>query len=381
MGKKILLVTIFDNKNLGNRLQHLALQNCLEEMGYEVHSIKYTAVWEKYGRQYIKALCKEFLTLTHLKKYKRNAIRDVTRRRLRIQKFEGFSKRYIHNIHFMEYADAFKRNMSEYDCAVVGSDQVWHNWHMQKKELEFFYLKFMPKRKRVAYAPSFGFTEFSKKDREQHYKGLMEMRALSCREADGCDMIRNLTGRKAEYVLDPTLLYDADRWEKYETKPPIIENDTKYYLLYYIGEITANQKRYIETIVKKHNLCIVNVLDPDTNYFEKIGPNEFLWLIHHAEYVMTDSFHATVFSIIYNKKFLVCKRNSKSMQKMFGRIQNLLELTNNEARIFTDMNFTDIDDPINQLKDSEAFKKRKDCSLEYLRKSIEHVDDYQGDHI
>ena len=376
MGKRVLLVTIFDNKNLGNRLQHLALQNCLEEMGYEVHSIKYTAVWEKYGRQYLKAACKTFLTKMHIKKYKRNAIRDVTRRRQRIRKFEGFSQKYIHNIHYMEYVDAFKQDMSEYDCSIVGSDQVWHNWHMQKKELEFFYLTFMPKRKRIAYAPSFGFTEFPKRDIGLHYKGLMEMRALSCREAEGCDLIEDLTGRKAKCVLDPTLLYDAEQWEIYESKPAMNEITDKYLLLYFIGEIEENQKRYIDTIAEEQKLKIVNVLDPDTYYFEQIGPSEFLWLIHHAEYVMTDSFHATVFSIIYNKRFIVCKRNSKNMPKMFGRIQNLLELTNNKDRIFSAEDFSDIGTSINQLKDSELFMRRRSFSLEYLRKSIDRVDDY-----
>lgn len=190
---------------------------------------------------------------------------------------------------------------------------MWHNWHNKSipNELSFYYLEFIDESKRISYAPSFGFTAFPPEDIEQHRRGLMRMHALSCREQEGCELIRELTGREAQKVLDPTLLLTANEWPEIEKKPSF-KIPNKYLLQFFLGEVTPEYRAEINRIAAARGLQILNINDKTDPKHYAIGPDEFVWLVHHADTVCTDSFHASVFSIIFERNLRVFRRKEKN---------------------------------------------------------------------
>lgn len=254
---------------------------------------------------------------------------------------------------------------------MVGSDQVWHNWHEQTDiapddDLSYFYLEFMPHEKRIAYAPSFGFTEFPTEDKDEHIKGLNGMAALSCREKDGCELIKEETGREAEWVLDPTLLLEKGDWDKIANKPSY-DVPNRFLLLYFLGNITEEYQAKIDEVAEKYQLKVINILSPETypDYYQT-APDEFIYLVSHASFICTDSFHATVFSIIYGKNFISFRRQQEGFMNMFGRIGDLLESTE-----LVDHEYEKDRIPINNVVDALArLRTRRIASIEYLKKTI-----------
>lgn len=137
---------------------------------------------------------------------------------------------------------------------VVGSDQIWHS------PKPYSYLQFIEASKRVSYAPSFGFSAFPEKDADAFRRGLMGIRALSCREQQGCDLIEELTGRKAEKVLDPTLLLTADDWVRIEKKPDFAVPE-RYMLVNMLGTLPPEYEGEIRRICRERKLQILNISD------------------------------------------------------------------------------------------------------------------------
>lgn len=131
--------------------------------------------------------------------------------------------------------------------------------------------------------------------------------------------------------MDPTILLERNEWEIIEKKPKNNING-KYVLVYFLGNMDA--KEDISNFAKKRGLALVNAFDPESLNSQLITPDNFIWLVHNAEYVFTDSFHASVFSIIYNKRFLVFRRKENGMEGMFDRIQTLMDIFGTESRIY-----------------------------------------------
>ena len=221
---------------------------------------------------------------------------------------------------------SFKNAPSSYDYAITGSDQVWHRWSEEDAELDYFYLRFMPEEKRISYAASFGFHQFPINDLEKHAEGLAGIRHLSCREYEGKSLINQITGREAEITLDPTLLLEKDDWQKIEKTPcHNLRKTDNYLLVYFLGEITDDTKKALEIIAQDNKLKIVKVYDINQPEYYLTTPDEFVWLVDHAAFVCTDSFHACVFSILFHKQFLAFRRQQEGMETMFGRIETLFQ--------------------------------------------------------
>ena len=230
--KHILLVTIQDYNNLGNRLQNYALQSTLERLGCKVDNMIIQKIDEVSIVNKIKYLVKKSLALCGQKKYKKDIVALKRKKKCIV-----FTKRYISNLEYREREQLSTCDWNRYDMAVTGSDQVWHNWRRIADELSYFYLDFISPEKRHSYAPSFGFPDFPQADREQHRRGLLGMRSLSCREQEGCDLIRRLTGREAVKVLDPTLLLKSPEWVNLENRPDFIV-EKKYLLKFFLGIVS-----------------------------------------------------------------------------------------------------------------------------------------------
>ncbi|MGN0151050.1 MAG: polysaccharide pyruvyl transferase family protein [Wujia sp.] len=357
----ILLVTL-QSKNIGNRLQNYALQTVLQKMGYIVETPYYSPSDDYTLFMKIKFNIKYILGKIGVKRYRYVLL--ITKRK---EKFDQFDKKYISNMFPITFDGVYQNEWIKYEWAVTGSDQVWHSWYNQEKELNYFYLEFMPLQKRVAYAPSFGFSEFPDKDREIHKAGLNNMQSLSCREKRGQELIYELTGRNAEVVLDPTLLLSAKEWKKIERKPDYsIEGG--YILVYFLGQ-TVDYQDEIEKLAKEKKLHIIKILDINEEKYYCTSPDEFIWLIEHAEFVCTDSFHASVFSILFHRKFCVFRRKGEGFEDMFDRIESLLSMVGLEEQEYRNDIFNILNEVNWKMIEHNLDMERKK-SMEYLCNSL-----------
>ena len=297
--KKILLVTLFDENNIGNRLQNYALQKVLEAYGSEVTTLDNYYSKRNSLKARTKVFVKRILACFGNQKYVRHCRKYKQLKRMG-KSIRKFNANNISCVKQVTNQQAFDQDWSCYDLAIAGSDQIWHKWRADIHELPFYYLQFMPLEKRVSYAGSFGFEAFPEKDLEQHRVGLTEMKHISCREESGCTLVKELTGKDVPRVLDPTLLLQADDWREIEKQASdFSKNQDNYAFVFFLGDITDEYKSYMDSIMNAHGIHkLINFADES---IKECGPCEFLSFIDRAQYVFTDSFHCTVFSIIYNK--------------------------------------------------------------------------------
>lgn len=364
--KKILITTL-QGANYGNRLQNYALQEYLKKNGCEVYNPYYTPVEYSTIIGKIKHTIKKCLGRVGVLRFK-NELAKEAKERL----FHEFDKKWINNRFWINFKKT--KELKKYDYAITGSDQVWHNWSNTKAELNYFYLDFIEKEKRISYAPSFGFSTITK-DKDIHKKGLNEIENLSCRENKGVEIIMELTGRKAELVPDPTFLLETEEWIKFEEKPQY-EINKDFVVVYFLGNIHEHAKDLIRQFNDK-GIQIIDLMNTETKYFLST-PNNFVWLIHNAKYILTDSFHACVFSIMFNKKFVSYRRQDKYVTNMYDRIQTLLDFTN--CNQFTEENIESLDklDNLEIYDSAKAFEDYRKKGIAFLMKSLCEFDTVNG---
>lgn len=359
---KILLVTL-QSANIGNRLQNYALQKVLESKGCDVYTPTYNPPEYDTGKKRIKLYIKTVLGKLGIKKYAYQYLK-----REREKKYKFFDKTYISNKLKISFNKVEKMNWDQYDLAIVGSDQVWHRWSHNPNELRYFYLEFMPKTKRVAYAASFGFEEFSKEDKVLHEKGISSIRLLSARELSGKLLMEKISGKEVELVLDPTLLLLRDEWKKIE-KTPQYKIEGKFMVVYFLGEKTKQYMNIIRKLASERKLYIIDILNIKNPQHFFTTPDEFIWLINNADCVITDSFHAVAFSIIFHKEFIVFKRVQEGFDNMFGRIITLLKICGLENQDDEEC-ISNIGKKIKWEEIDKRIKTKRQCSLKYLYRCL-----------
>lgn len=376
---KVLLVTLWGNINIGNRLQHYALQNALEKLDCEVDNAVYIREREHKILTFIKDCIKTTLSIAGVERFNEYNFKSFKANKNRKSRFDEFIVRTVKNQVNIDFDDieggAVKSLVEKYSFAVTGSDQVWHHWFpKERNELPYFYLSFLDQDKRISYAASFGFSRFPEIDRGAHKKGLEGIRHLSVRELEMVDMISTLTGRQAQVVVDPTMLLTKKEWGEVETKPRDFYIG-KYVVVYFVGnkpdEYRNAIKNYVEELQHgiKDDVEIVNLYDIDYPEYYSITPDEFLYLIDKSEFVFTDSFHGAVFSLLYEKNFVVFRRKQYGSEDMFGRLAGLLKQMGiagheyNKDRIY----LPDLPD-YNEVNRQIDIERKK--SMDWLKKSL-----------
>lgn len=304
--KKVAILTITNSgMNFGNRLQNFALQEALRKSGAEVKtirsakSLKNSLVLSK-GRRLVKAVVKH------------------SKRRSIYHKFENTYIDYDNKIRFenvneSEFAD-------RYDAFVAGSDQVWNpNFHFNS---DFEFASFAPEEKRFSYAASVGVSDITDEQRPKFVNNLKGIQKISVREADSVDLIEKLIGIRPMLHVDPTMLLDAEEYYKIEDKPDY-DMPERYLFMYYLGNVSDEYKAKVQQIADSKGLKIIKFTETTGEPFYNIGPQHFLYLIHHADYICTDSFHGCVFSILFGKKFAIFTRQDADVP-MNSRIETLV---------------------------------------------------------
>ena len=329
--------------NYGAALQGVALYSTITELGYRTAIIKYKGGYftnnpNLYPLCYIKKKMGEFYrsylrnisSLEVKKKYKHKI---GTREKL----FEEF---VAENLRFSSSKrltwPQLKKKYPKADIYVCGSDQIWNPYFKGGLNDPGYFLAFAPKNtKKIAYAPSFGCDDLPEKSKSNLFDLLDDFSAISVREKSGVDIVKRYANRDAKWVLDPTLLRTPEQWKKLARMPRNIPE--KYILCYRFAESEATRKAIDETSARlglpviSIPLSDVALQDPYKFVFEA-GPSEFIGLIQNATLVCTDSFHATVFSILLKTPVCVFLRESYiGGNSMNSRIYSLLEMLHLEC--------------------------------------------------
>ena len=319
---KIDILTIWDLNNYGNRLQNYAVQEILRPYGDVKTIIRYYFA-EKHGSLMLRAI----LLRRNIKK-----VLEKETMLKRFNAFSHFSKQYIHTEKLI-VTRKFK-GIPKAAYYVTGSDQVW-NPYSCGCGMCVNMLGFASAEKKIAVAPSISVDSLTSEQEAEFKKYLSDFKALSCREQQGADLITQITGRECTALIDPTLMLSAEEWNKVSKKPKFHNEDKKYILLYFLGNLTPEYQQIIEKISKKYGLEIINIYDKKSKYFS-CGPSEFIWMVKHCEMMLTDSFHGSVFSYIYDRPFRIFKRAGG--ESMNSRLTNLMDKLHLDDSVYLNEN-------------------------------------------
>ena len=221
-----------------------------------------------------------------------------------------------------------------YDVFVTGSDQVWNDACSLKEPV--YCLTFVDnKKKKFSYAASYGRDKISE-SRKQYYQNVLEdFTAISVREATGVEITEELIGSIPYLIPDPTLMLDKDEWNKIAKIPR-----KKGYILIYMLNARQDVLDFAVQLANKTGYEIINITDEnrktiDARYIHNVGPEEFLGLINNAEYVITNSFHGLMFTIIYRKSMYV--DIPKGKDTTYSRMTNILNALGIQDRYIEDL--------------------------------------------
>lgn len=363
---KVGVVTFHSAHNYGATLQAWALQKALKKIGTDPCLIHYHP--DVIDRLY------RVPKLDTLKKKINYAMQKNTRKRrkqqvIKYEKYTKFLQDHFKMVGDYETYDQILENPPGMDCYITGSDQVWNPKHTKGYDPTYM-LEFAEENTiRSAYAASIGLPDFPKKFRSQYAGALQMFDAISVRERSSADAVARAAGKEVHVVLDPTLLLTREEYE--EIKQPV--ERAERYILVYMMEQNDKLVELANSISVVTGLPIIQrriakIFKNEMASFYTDTPGEFLSEIENAEYVITNSFHGTVFSIIYQRPFISMLHSSTG-----SRTTDLLIELGLEDHILYQAN--DFDDMARfEIKDKEALlertKKLREESLEFLKKAV-----------
>ena len=310
------IVTIYEAEpNYGNRLQNYATYKTLNTFGFspETYMFEKSKVDLKFYIKFILQRLFAYKLTGDSFFWKYTALKYIN--------FNKFNKKYIPTKKISQIEEI---NTEKEDFFVVGSDQVWNpEWYYNLRK-DMYLLTFAKPEQKICFAPSFGISQLPDKWKDFFKEHLETFPNISVRESAGAEIVEQLIGRKADVIIDPTLMLDEAQWSIIARKPKNVDFSKPYILTYFLGERSERINSDLEKYADENNMKVYNLLDKKQPEIFVSGPAEFLYLIKHSSLVMTDSFHACVFSFIFNKPFLVYSREGKE-DYMFSRIDFLLE--------------------------------------------------------
>lgn len=350
--KKIGILTYHRAINYGAVLQCYALKKICENLGFEVETIDYNP----FGHYTYKGM------LRHKPSKSIPTIRTF-------RKLNKFVKTKLNPTEHTEDHNYIIANPPKDDIYIVGSDQIWSE-EIAGHLLPSYLLDFAPTHiKRIAYAPSIGGGDTINLEYQALFTSeLPKFSAVSVREKQSISAIQPLCPTPVQDVCDPSLLLTREDYKHIEKK----KHTPKHYIVTFdLSSSPLNKQTAIE-LKKRTSLRIVNIaprIDKwcDVNYLG-LSPCEWLYIMHNADYIVTNSFHGVAFSIIFRKSFLYTKTLSGNISKN-GRAENLLSQTNLMDRFISQPtlpNIIDIDYSIVN-KSIEEYRKR---SLNWLQSAL-----------
>lgn len=387
---KVGIVTHFNRSvNYGGVLQAYALAKKLNDMGYDAEQIAYkvgcvnlNAPKNKAPRFLQKLTVKRVLGSIKRRVEKLIFYKRIKNEQLSVQEKRNCFKLWtdknvksssvVYNLNNIDECNNF------YDAFITGSDQVWnYTWYDKN-----YFLAFANNSKlKISYAASLGHNEIPNDIKEVYSKHLKSFNAVSVREQNMVDLLKNVSPVNVEWVVDPVFLLDKNEWESVALSHEKISD--KYIFCYFFGE-NKKEREIVKEYARQKNLKIVLISDLtieqkvklDESFadikLKNVNPGEFLSLIKNAEYVFTDSFHATAFSLIFQKQFFVFNRYSNG--GMSDRITSVTTIFNANERFCAGIN--ENLEYVNSLKDIDysnnqsEFNSLKEKSVKFLKDNL-----------
>lgn len=297
---KIGILTFQFAHNYGALVQAYALKEYLDEQGFESSIINY--VPDKVRKEYsmnpfgyshnLKVVLS--LSLRNIKRFKQNVL------------FTDFQKNELNLGDSIYSTETLHSNLSSFDIVSVGSDQVWNT--NITGDISSYFFGSNKTVKMISYAASFGTRTINKFQEKTIVDRLPQFSMISVREEQGVEILKQY-GLNADLVCDPVFLLPKHKWSEFENRPKSIKYDKKFVLLYGLsGNINLERCAFEHATNEDIDLYVIH---PTAQRISKVGkqlfdvgPREFIWLIHHADRIYSNSFHATAFSVIFEKKLV-----------------------------------------------------------------------------
>lgn len=366
--KKIGITTFHRAHNYGAMLQAFALSKKLEKDA-KVEIIDYynPKIYDQY--KMIRPFCKNPIRLAHRLK---EDIFYHNKRKLRYLNFENFICNKCKLSNTYKTIEKIEKESSRYDILITGSDQVW-NPKIVGDLSDIYTLNFGDKKiKRISYAASVGNSEIILGREDEFKQKISILDRISVRESDAKNELQKIVDKPVEVVLDPTLLLERSEWEDEITR---LNKESQKYILAYVVEQDEDYIKIVNELSKKTGLKVIHFGIGNGKYDNVLksayteGPLEFVNLIKNAEYVVATSFHATVFSIIFNKKFFIVPHRKTGI-----RVISLLDKLGIQGRTFSsfeEFKNIDYDFKTDWERVENILKQERQKSINWLQDAIE----------
>lgn len=389
MEKKVGLAVTTYTYNYGSFLQSFALSEVIKKLGYHPIVISTEGVHNLISIARKKYFLSRIFNINELKSYStvfkgmlmrivdKKYVNDLNTRRAT---FDRFRDKYFTFSPVGYSWEEVGQICRDYTAVVVGSDQLWRPANI---EGNYFTLNFVPEEvNKVAYATSFGIPFLPKKQANKARQFLPRLNHIAVREEKGAEIIKNLTDMDVRVVCDPTLLLTKEEWDDNVGKRML---DYEYILCYYLGD-NENYLRFANRLkeylgVKIVGLVHINGYNKNVQvYMDEtpfdVDPFQFINLIKYAKCVLTDSFHCSVFSILFEKEFFAFKRFKDSdTMSTNNRLFTLFKMAGIEGRIIEGTECVDskLFTKINYEVVRENLELKRTESLDYLVKSLANL--------
>ena len=370
--KKIALITFFKN-NYGSILQCFATKHFVESMECKCdvlcdQSLNNPSFFTRMKKMpYLLLKC---LNPLFFKAYKDNRFgqKCISLSSNSKKWMDDFLSCYLH----VKKISVARKKSQLYDRFLAGSDQIWN---VKTLFYPFYFLTFAPRQKRIALAPSFGTSEIPKYNQRALRKALAGFDYISVREETGVNIVKKYSNAKVCRIADPTFIYNADEWRGFAKDGVAISQ--KYILVHFLNEPNEVALESMSWLSEQLNIDIVAIGYRYDSFnrlkrfvFMDGGPWDYVAMIDKAEYVITDSFHSSLFSINFNKRFFVFHRNYLA-SKQTSRISDLLERFGMGNRLIADIEVLKNLYLENLPLSSRSILERERATIrDYIQKSI-----------
>lgn len=365
------IITFASAHNYGAILQAYAMQNYLEKLGIEANIINFRPKEIDNVYKLYKIKKSKFKVVRIIKKAHKIAVTKL-KYRWKIEKYNNFEEFINNKLNITEEYKNLKQIQNaylDYDILIAGSDQIW-NTDLTKKFQPAYFLEFGKKDAiKISYAASLGRDELDPKYVLFYRRYLKNFDYITVREKSMIPLLQDLTEKEIKQVVDPTLLLEKKDYD--EIKIDSKYKGQKYIYVHFIGK----DPKVIEIADYISNLLDIPILhnlptktfdnELDYHYNEKIG--QIIDVVENAQMVISNSFHLTILSIMYEKQFITVP-HSKRPERMKNLLEDL-ELENNlveDVRILPDLKDLEID----YKKVQEKLQKAKKESVEFLNKAL-----------
>ena len=388
--KPIGLVTCYFHHNYGSMLQAYATEMVMDKIGVTYETIACKAPINYMEENKILYIIKKLLIADWKMRLGKMKIEREKKKnpvfaknwQIRDVAFNKFADEAFHLSPLCKTRSELTEMAKNYSAFLVGSDQLWRT---DSVEHGYYTLEWVPDDiRKIAYSTSIGVKKIPWFQVKKNRRFMNRFDFMALREQSACDLVYRLTGRKVQVVLDPTLLFTGDQWMKIQNKEPLTNG--KYIFCYFLGN-NPNQRELVKKLKDKTGMKIVALqhldeyIPSDESFADEtpydVGPAEFLNYIRNSEYVCTDSFHCSVFSILYKKKFFTFSRFSETAKQSTNtRIDNLLNITGlSERRVNAGMS---VDEILNLQLDFNYADKKLDelrkSSIDYLKNALKGLE-------